>query len=351
MSMKPHKDFVRYSPDEISNARECDTLDVISKTEGFTFERAGSEWHCKEHDSLVVFRDRKGWTWYARDLKGPTAIDWLMTVRGMEFKEAVGYLIGDHRDSSYSVSADRKRITERRFEQVKKEDIPEKPKELVLPEKAQGQYKRVGAYLTISRGLDAEVVNYCIQNKQLYQDVKGNCVFLGHDEQGEVKFATTRGTLSNIQYRGDCAGSDKNYSFRMDGTIKQQIFVFEAPIDLLSHATLHKLRDQLDGREDYKTSWQKVTRLTLSGFSDKALDHYLEGHPEVKRINFCLDKDEKGLQRTEKMKLKYAEKGFNVKSFFVPEGQGKDWNDYLVNYRNGANSQQQAVAYTTQRKR
>ena len=86
-----------------------------------------------------------------------------------------------------------------------------------MPEKADGKYNRVFAYLSQTRGISVDIISDFIKSKQLYQDTKGNCVFVGFDEQGTAKFGSVRGTLTERKYRGDCKNSDKRYAFHQMG--------------------------------------------------------------------------------------------------------------------------------------
>ena len=159
---------------------------------------------------------------------------------------------------------------------------------LVLPPKAEGKYDRVFAYLAETRGISPAVISDFMKSKQIYQDTKGNCVFVGYDEKGTAKFGAVRTTLTDRKYRGDCKNSDKRYAFHQIGTDTTRLYVFEAPIDLLSHCTM---TDQAFGKTG---AYKEQTRLALCGSSDVALKAFLERHPEVTTINFRLDNDEAG---------------------------------------------------------
>jgi len=58
-------------------------------------------------------------------------------------------------------------------------------------------------------------VNALIQRKMLYEDRRGNVVFIGYDGQSKARFASVRGTYGDCRYRGDCAWSDKRYGFNI----------------------------------------------------------------------------------------------------------------------------------------
>ena len=192
---------------------------------------------------------------------------------------------------------------------------------LVLPERAEGKYNRVYAYLSQTRGISPDVISDFMRSKQVYQDTKGNCVFVGFDEQGTAKFGSVRGTLTEKKYRGDCKNSDKRYAFHQMGTDSTRLYIFEAPIDLMSHCTM---TDQAFGKGAYKGQ----TRLALCGSSDVALEAFLERHSEVRVLHFRLDNDEAGRAAVEKYTAKYQAKGYEVHSFF---SKGKDVNEDLIN--------------------
>ncbi|MFQ8787480.1 hypothetical protein [Ruminococcus sp.] len=44
----------RFLDEQIRDAQKYVILRVISSVTGFSFEKCGSEWKCKEHDSLRV---------------------------------------------------------------------------------------------------------------------------------------------------------------------------------------------------------------------------------------------------------------------------------------------------------
>lgn len=299
---------MKISEEQLERARNTDLVDMLSHY-GYSFKKTGSYYQCREHDSLVVYPDRRGFVWNSREISGATAIDWLMKVENMNFPSAVAELTGNQNlhiaqqaGGSAAAAAD-------------------KPKALVLPKRAENKYSRVCAYLIKTRCIAAEVVQAFMRSHQLYQDENGNCVFVGFDESKDPKFACVRGTLSDKQYRGDCKGSDKRYAFAMDGSNKQKLYIFESPIDLMSHCTMVN--------QHFKSSdaFMAHSRLSLSGTSDVALEHYLMTHPDVRELNFRLDNDAAGHKATEELMAKYEKKGYIVHCMFAKE---KDLNADLV---------------------
>ena len=106
----------------------------------------------------------------------------------------------------------------------------------------------------------------------------------------------------------------------MKGFNKKKLYVFEAPIDLLSHATLKNLES------GNRREWLNSARLSLAGVSDNALKRFLNDYPEVEEICFCLDNDAAGKEATEMLMMKYAAKGYTVSS--EPPAH-KDYNEDL----------------------
>lgn len=190
-------------------------------------------------------------------------------------------------------------------------------------------------YVGVS-SLDDETIIPYLQNGYL-KDIKPsfNCVFCGFDEHGNVKYASMRGISNNSTFRQDAIGSDKKHGFLMSGTT-DRVYVLEAPIDAMSHASLFKLCD-LD--------WKKDSRLSLGGVSELALDNFLEQRPNIKKITFCLDNDrtgknnvygvynqQNGEQELRSLLKKYTEKGYDTDVSFPTT---KDYNMDLMTYNQG----------------
>jgi hypothetical protein len=156
---------------------------------------------------------------------------------------------------------------------------------------------------------------------KLYEDRRGNVVFVGHDENSKPRFASLRGTYGDCSFRGDCSGSDKRYSFHMAAAVpSDRLYIFESPIDLMSHASLEKATT---GNAE---AWQQHHRLSLSGTSDNALPLFLNQHKAVKELVFCLDNDTAGREAAVSMARKYADKGYKTR---LESPQGKDFNEDL----------------------
>ena len=62
------KRFIRYSAEELENARKVDMVDFLERHAGFNFKRAGNYSIGREHDSIVIDPDRYTWHWYSQGL-------------------------------------------------------------------------------------------------------------------------------------------------------------------------------------------------------------------------------------------------------------------------------------------
>lgn len=325
---------ISYSDAEKRNAHNMSTLDYLQKTYGFSFAQKGRFYVGKEHDSLIIYGDEKGWAWNSRGLKGADVISFIQQVENMTYVEALQRLLGatnaEYHRKSYKPAA----------------TAAAERKELSLPAKAQGKYNRAYAYLVYTRRLAPAVVNYCFKNKSLYQDDKGNCVFVGFDNNNKAAYGAVRGTLTDVKYRGDCTGSNKEFGFKMiNNNASSVVYVFESPIDAMSHATIANIVYSSD------TAFKNQNRLALGGLNTVHLDKYLKDNPQVRTIKFCLDNDcnarkkdgtvdeNHGQKFAAKCCELYKEKGYEVQNICP---KTKDFNDDLIElYCNYNNKQQQ----------
>jgi len=173
----------------------------------------------------------------------------------------------------------------------------------------------------IGRSEDSTIINTLLDEGKIYEDKNGNIVFVAFDENNIPKFASVRGTHTVRGMRWDCAGSDKSYGFNMTYSETKKLYIFESPIDAMSHATIQFIDDGL------MESWKTQNRLSLAGTSDIAIPRYLKMHPYIEELAFCLDNDEPGIEAADKLIKKYADKGFTTKHLLPI---GKDYNEELM---------------------
>lgn len=301
--------------EDIQRAREMDLLTYLTYYEPGNLKHvSGNVFSTVEHDSLIINNGK--WCWFSRQIGGKSALDYLIKVKGIPFRDAVERIIGN--------------ITEP-LPVVKQAESP--PKEFVMPELS-SDTTRVSTYLT-SRGIDPEITKWCIDHKLIFETAKyGNVVFVGYDKQGNPKHGSMRSTTT--PYKGDVKGSDKRFAFRLiRAEHPRKVHVFEAVPDLLSYATCVKLRGG---------NWRKETYLSLAGIGGsslpKALEQFLKDYPDISHIYLHLDNDEPGRNAAKTIKGLLNGK-YVVKD--QPPPSGKDYNEYLQSNRDQIKPKKEAI--------
>lgn len=175
--------------------------------------------------------------------------------------------------------------------------------------------RRVFAYLIKHRSIARDVVAHFAKAGLLYEDAEyHNAVFVGTDTDGVPRHAHKRSANSyGKAFRLNVEGSDPRYSFHHVGT-DRSLYVFEAPIDMLSFITL------------YPENWQRHSYVACCGTSIQPVLQMLEQVPQLDTILLCLDNDEAGHQASRRMR-EQLEMRYSVERL-IPEN--KDWNDDLT---------------------
>ena len=291
------------SKEDIEKAREMDLLTYLTYYEPDNLRHvSGNIYSTYEHDSLMISNGK--WCWFSQGIGGRSALDYLIKVKGMPFRDAVERIIGKNLEPLPTIVR----------------PPPEPPKVFEMPELS-SDTTRVSNYL-FSRGIDPEIIQWCIDHKFIFETAKyGNALFIGYDNDGNPKYGAARSTTGD--YKGDVKGSDKRFSFRIvKAKSPRNVHVFEAAPDLLSYATLVKM----DGQ-----NWHKETYLSLAGIGmgktiPKALEQFLKDYPSITHIYLHLDNDEPGRNATKN--IREALKG-DYHVYDRPPPSGKDFNDYL----------------------
>ena len=265
----------------------------------------------KTHDSLKMSNGI--WNWFSHGIGGKNAIDYIMEDERVSFIEAIKILM------------QRTNIQAENYQEIVAK-IPAKEerkvvldKKIILPERNENN-KRVYAYLR-SRGIDS---NFLYEEKEHH-----NVIFLGYDEENKVRFGCARAS-NQTRFMIDLKGSSKEYSFRLLSNVKSNtIHLFESAIDLLSYATLIKMRG-MDFRNFNLISLSGVYQ-TAKNIEDSkvpvAIKKYLESHKEIQKIVLHFDNDLAGRNATKALQIRLKNE-YEIKD--IPSTFGKDINDYLV---------------------
>ena len=279
---------MQYTEEQIARANQTDLVSFLN-AQGEQLVKSGREYRWKKHDSVTVSGNR----WYRHSQnKGGYPVDFVMEFYHVIFPEAVKMLIGEEGEGR------------------QKSCLAPSP-DFRLPEKSETN-ETVIKYLTEIRRLEKDLVEEWIAGGNIYEEKKHhNVVFVGRDADGIPRYAHCRGT-GGIKYRGDVAGSDKSYGFCHRGE-DNQLFVFEAAIDLLSFIQL------------FPKDWKKRSYLSLGGVSSVVLMTFLSERPQITSVFLCLDNDHAGNEACEKLAGEIPD-GYRVIRL---KPARKDWNEIL----------------------
>ena len=296
-----------YSEEEIQKARQVDLLSYLQTSEPSELVHVSGQTYCtREHDSLKISNGK--WYWFSRGFGGVTALDYLIKVKGCSLPKAVEAVLGT------TVSSPP--LSHKQYEKA--------PRNLLLPEK-NNTVEHVVRYLR-GRGIHPAVIKFCLEHDLLYESKDyHNAVFIGYDEVRRPRYAAIRSTIGF--YKGDATGSDKHYSFHIEGDYRSgRLHIFESAIDLLSYATLQFMKGH-DWKQDALLSLAGVFQTRRKDVLPVALERYLAEHPEVNSIYLHLDNDEVGRAAAEGIKKSLADRYLVLDE---PPSCGKDVNDQLM---------------------
>lgn len=292
----------------IERARQLDLLDYLQRYEPQEIVRIShGRYTTRSHDSVKI--DHGGWFCWSKEVGGRSALDYLVAVEGWNFRKAVIYLLELEKipTDEYTLKLPQMEKENRLF------SLPQKSKENA----------RVIAYL-MRRGIDWDIIDYFVSKGLIYESHPyHNVVFVGLNEKGEPAYAALRST-GQRRFAGEAAGSQKAYAFSFSEGKSATIHVFESAIDLLSYATLQKLRG---------ADWKAESYVSLGGcaFSrgtlPPSLKRMLCEKTNIQAIKLHLDNDRAGRTFTQTI-IELLKNDYQVIN--APPPCGKDVNDYLM---------------------
>lgn len=302
-----------YSQEQIDRANQVNLVSFL-QGQGEQLVRSGKEYRWKKHDSVTVHGNH--WFRFSRS-KGGYPIDFVMEFWGLSFPDAVEMLINEKGNGEKIEPSKNKVTSPSGAGDVSSQSscpIPSPDFHLPVRNVTEGN---VIKYLTEERGIDSALVDVFIAEGSVYEDEKyHNVVFVGRDATGLPRYAHCRGTTE--KFRQDVAGSDKSFGFsyqgKSDSDKGKQLFVFEAPIDMLSFINL------------FPKDWQERSYVSLGGVAGKAMVHFLSEHPEIETVFLCLDSDQAGDEAC----LRLVEEIPEQMKIFRLMPTKKDWNEILL---------------------
>lgn len=283
--------YIHFTEEQKERAATVD-LEYFLRQRGEKLLSSGRDKRLASDHSVTI----RGCQWFDHDSRqGGNAISFVRFFYNRTYPEAVTMLL----DEMYPCAP-------------KAAEEPPKPFAL---SPVNSDMRRVYAYLVKHRNIARDVVAHFARKKLLYEDAKyHNAVFVGTDETGVPRHAHKRSTNSSGKaFRLNVEGCDPRYTFHHMGT-DGSLYVFEAPIDMLSYITLHPV------------DWQRHSYVACCGTSIQPVEKMLERIPQLDTVLLCLDNDEAGHAASQRMKTQ-LEKNHTVERL-TPEH--KDWNDDLI---------------------
>ena len=287
--------YIHFTDQQKTQARLTDIADLLFR-QGETLKRSGSEYEWRDGSAKVTIR---GHLWYHQyEQTGGDAIDFVRRYFNKSYPEAVIYLLEDC-DGWMEISSPVGKKDSKPFE------LPRKNKNM----------RRVYDYLMNRRNINREVVSAFVRKGMIYESAEyHNAVFVGFDSDGNPRHAHKRGTGSQSSYKGNVVGSLPEYSFHWNG-ISSRLYLFEAPIDMLSFITMNK------------ENWWQHSYAASCGVSDQVLWQMIKDNPQIKSISLCRDNDEAGQVANKRTSDALFVKGFQHE-ILIPIR--KDWNEDLL---------------------
>ena len=253
--------YIPFTTEQKERAASVD-LEEFLRRRGEKLITSGRDKRLASDHSITI----RGCEWFDHATEqGGRAISFVKQFYGLSYPDAMSLLLGDDLGGRYPVARE-------------KEPEPAKPFE--LPPQSESM-RRVYAYLLQKRCIDRKILNAFVRKKLIYESCERsrdgtkeyhNAVFVGFDEHGVPRHGHKRGLYTMGQsYRGNIEGSDPQHSFHYLGG-DDTLYVFEAPIDLLSYISL------------FPDGWQEHNYVACCGTSSIPVMEMLRQLPQLRQI-------------------------------------------------------------------
>lgn len=286
--------YIHFTKEQREQARRTDLASFLV-SQGENVKKSGSEYEWLDGSQKVTIR---GHLWYHQyERKGGDAVDFVRRFYNKDYAEAVEMLLNGNGGQI-----------------ITSPPIEKEHKPFELPPR-NDRMSRVFSYLLLTRGIDKDVLYEFLRRKMIYESADyHNAVFVGYDSNGVPRHAHKRGTVTRNSYKGNVAGGQPEFSFHWYGT-SDRIYLFEAPIDMLSYISMHK------------ENWKNHSYAASCSVSDRVLFQCLKDNSNIKNVYLCFDNDYAGQtankRKADKLNL------MNIKNEnLVPTH--KDWNEVLT---------------------
>lgn len=322
-------EFKRYTDEQIEQAKNADLVDFV-RSHGFELkQKSRDSLKIPHYGGLIITPSKNAWSWLTKPpapdqkpgskcLGGVGAYSFCTRALEMGFKEAMQAIVGEASEIKQFVPQNN--------------IISPKSREFVMPEKA-STYKNLYAYLIKERKIDEALVNKFVKEGLVYQttseytteegEIKKNenIVFLHKSEDGTICGASEQGTNSYKRFKKNYEGTDNDYGFLYkEGYIPNKVvYLFEAPIDLMSFVQLHP----------------EITNahfVAMEGLKPSIAEHYIN---DDWLVYSCVDNDTAGKAFNDKILSKKMAEAFGGKCEQITVSDREPPIEYLTAEHNG----------------
>ena len=289
-------EYRHFTQAQREQARSTDLVSLL-QGRGEALKRSGREYQWQDGTQKVTVRGNLWFHQYER--VGGDAVDFVRRFYGLDYPQAVEFLLGSNTLPLIECHSEKERP------------------EFQLPA-PNDNLRRVAAYLVNRRGIDRDIFYAFVRRGMIYESAQHhNAVFVGFDSGGVPRHAHLRGCGGS--FKGNAAASDPQYSFHWSGS-SDRLYLFEAPIDLLSFLSLHK------------ENWQQHSYAAACCVGDAVLFRLLADQPAIRTVALCMDSDAAGQVANRRIAKKLEAQNIAVQCL-VPSC--KDWNEVLCVQRQG----------------
>lgn len=286
--------YIHFTDEQKAQARQTDIASLLI-SQGETVKKSGSEYEWKDGSQKVTIRENLWYHQYER--VGGDAIDFVRRFYNKSYPEAVEYLLDN--SSGGLITAPPAVKEKKAFE---------------LPQPYRNM-NRVKNYLHNIRSIDEDVIQVFADKNMIYESADyHNAVFVGFDKNGVPRHANKRGIGRVSTFKGNAESSMDEFAFHWIGKGKA-LYLFEAPIDMLSFISMHK------------ENWKSHSYAASCSVSDRVLFQCKKDYPHIEKVYLCLDNDEPGQVASDRISTKLFALGIESE-ILIPTH--KDWNEDLL---------------------
>ena len=292
------------SKQEINDLKNISIIDFCEKN-GIELSGTGNWKRLQEHDSCVIDVNNNSFIWNSKQKSGDI-INFVEEYYNVDFKEAT-QILGAKKDVPYLIKTYQDEVT-----------IPKELKDISLLQndlQEQNNMKHVYAYLNKTRKIDYAIVQEFVDKKLIAEDINRNLIFKTFDKDDKEKLIALSKKGTSVKPYQFISLHSENVGFRFSTTdTVKTLYVYEAPIDLMSHYEMNK----------EKLIKDNALLVAMTGLKSNAvLNNIKEYDPE--KVVFCVDNDSAGKHFIEKMRSILPENLTDKMEILLPDK--KDWNE------------------------